>query len=206
MCTVTIFGFAFFISISIAISIFTSITSVVVGTLGIYLVTPDIEASIIRANYTNIDSKFTTVKGVEVHYRDQGNMDSNRPIVLLLHGAFASLHTWEPWIEYLQSDFRIISVDLPGQGVTGPHPAYPSTPAGHADFVDDFLKDLQLTKRDFYFVGNSYGGAISFNFYSIFNNNDKTGINVKKMVLIDSMSYPLEKKNKSCKTGKNSNC
>jgi len=193
MCSIVLFtvlGFA--VTVTTVMSVFSAVSSLVaIPFAGFFLYTPDIEPNIIRANYTNIDSKFTTVKGVEVHYRDQGNKDSKHPIILLLHGAFSSLFTWEPWIPYLKSDFRLISVDLPGQGVTGPHPAYPSTTEGHANFVEDFLKDINLIDKEFYFIGNSYGGAIAITFY---NNNTKTKISIKKMVLIASSGYPIAKK------------
>ena len=58
--------------------------------------------------------------GLSVHYRDQGNPDGV-PVVLI-HGTAASLHTWEPLVEELGSDYRLITLTLPGHGLTGPHP------------------------------------------------------------------------------------
>ncbi|MGV0033428.1 MAG: alpha/beta fold hydrolase [Candidatus Azotimanducaceae bacterium WSBS_2022_MAG_OTU7] len=52
-----------------------------------------------------------------MHYRDEGNA-SGYPLVLV-HGSNASLHTWEPWVSLLGDDYRIISLDLPGHGLTG---------------------------------------------------------------------------------------
>ena len=42
--------------------------------------------------------------------------------LLLLNGASASLHTWEPWVRSLRGDHRVLSLDLPPLGLTGPHP------------------------------------------------------------------------------------
>ena len=43
------------------------------------------------------DSKYIENQGMQVHYRDVGE----GPVLLLLHGMFASLHTWEDWIDIL---------------------------------------------------------------------------------------------------------
>src|SRR3546814_11818830 len=62
--------------------------------------------------------------GQRIHYRDQGRADG--PPIILIHGANASLHTWEPLVKRLGADYRIITLDLPGHGLTGatPDPAY----------------------------------------------------------------------------------
>ena len=46
-----------------------------------------------------------------------------------MHGSNASLHTWEPWVQRLGDEFRIITLDLPGHGLTGRVPGddYSST-------------------------------------------------------------------------------
>ena len=40
--------------------------------------------------------------------------------MVLLHGTGASLHTWDAWAEALRGHFRVIRMDLPGFGLTGP--------------------------------------------------------------------------------------
>jgi len=48
------------------------------------------------------------------HVQDIG--PENAPILLLLHGAGGSTHSFRDLIPLLIADFRIIAVDLPGQG------------------------------------------------------------------------------------------
>lgn len=78
----------------------------------------DIPLAAIDAKYSNAQSKFlTTEDGSRIHYRDQGNA-SGTPLVLI-HGAMASLHTWEPWARILGQRYRVITLDLPAHGLTG---------------------------------------------------------------------------------------
>ena len=42
--------------------------------------------------------------------------------IVLLHGTSASLHTWDGWTDALKGQRRVIRVDLPGFGLTGPMP------------------------------------------------------------------------------------
>lgn len=75
----------------------------------------DIPAAEIDAKYSNAESKFLVMdNGARVHYRDQGKQDGV-PLVLV-HGAMASLHTWEPWAEILGERYRVITLDLPAHG------------------------------------------------------------------------------------------
>lgn len=40
------------------------------------------------------------------------------PVVLLVHGTAASVHSWRHVIQYLQTDHHVIAIDLPGHGKT----------------------------------------------------------------------------------------
>ncbi len=67
-------------------------------------------------HYTNQQSRFVNIDGLNIHYRDEGQ----GPVLVLLHGVASSLHTWDGWVEQLQPHYRIIRLDLPGHGLTGP--------------------------------------------------------------------------------------
>ena len=43
--------------------------------------------------YTNENSKFININGLDVHYRDEGKGE----VLLLIHGTFSSLHTYDEW-------------------------------------------------------------------------------------------------------------
>jgi len=53
----------------------------------------------------------------------------------MLHGQSANLFRWEGWAEALDDDHRVITVDLPGHGLTGPDYLERYTWRGIADNV-----------------------------------------------------------------------
>jgi|GEM_PF-4548171 len=63
-------------------------------------------------------SKFMPLLGMKVHYRDEGISSDSVPLVLL-HGMSSSLHTWDSVTLQMTAKKRVISLDLPGFGLTG---------------------------------------------------------------------------------------
>lgn len=120
--------------------------------------TPDLPAATLVAKYGQAPSRFLELpSGARVHYRDEGPRDA--PVLLLLHGSNSSLLTWVPWVSRLSGEYRVVSLDLPGHGLTGPVPGDDYSPDGMAAFVDAFRTKLGLTH--FYLAGNSMGGNVS---------------------------------------------
>ena len=83
--------------------------------------TPDTDAAEMRAKYGGPPSQFVDIgDGVTVHLRDEGPKDA--PAIILLHGSNADLHTWDPWVQALKDQYRVIRFDQVGHGLTGPDP------------------------------------------------------------------------------------
>lgn len=125
---------------------------------GVYFYTPSISHDTLVARYGVPPSQFIELSdGAKAHYRDQGD-PAGLP-VLLLHGSNSDLFTWAGWIPLLTPKYRIITVDLPGHGLTGRVPSDDySMPAMEA-FVDRFTAALHLNR---YVVGgNSMGGNLA---------------------------------------------
>lgn len=119
---------------------------------------PDIPAAMLNAKYGQGASQFVTLpSGANAHYRDQGQ--DVGPVIVLLHGSNASLHSWEPWVVELADQFRIVTVDLPGHGLTGPVPGDDYSQAGMVKFVDEFTTAMKLST--FALGGNSMGGGVA---------------------------------------------
>jgi pimeloyl-ACP methyl ester carboxylesterase len=125
-------------------------------------------------------SSFVELDGMQVHIRDTGPREDPYPIVLL-HGMSSSLHTYEGWQTSLQDKHRVISVDLPGFGLTGPSPQGDYRIDAYTRFVLRLLDTLGL--RRVILVGNALGGEVAW----------QTAIlapeRVRKLVLIDSDGY-----------------
>jgi pimeloyl-ACP methyl ester carboxylesterase len=111
---------------------------------------------------------------MRLHVRDSG--PKNAPAVLLLHGFGSSLHTWEPWAAVLAGDMRVISLDLPGTGLSAPDP--------NADYSDTRTLEILLALMDRLGIartslaGNSIGGRIAWTFAA------KHPDRVNKLVLV----------------------
>ncbi len=81
----------------------------------------DIPLTDVKEKYAPPPSAFISVDGMEVHFRDKGSSSDSIPIVLI-HGTGASLQTFDGWTSTLSKDRRVIRMDLPGYGLTGPFP------------------------------------------------------------------------------------
>ena len=103
------------------------------------------------------DDGYLRVHGIRVRYRDQGARD--RSPVLLLHGIGRSLEDWEGLYGRLAPDHRVISVDLPGFGLSE-RTAGRYSLESLARFVIAAL-DLLGEHRPLHVVGNSLGGAVA---------------------------------------------
>jgi pimeloyl-ACP methyl ester carboxylesterase len=144
---------------------------------GVLLYKKAIPADVVDARYLSPSSQFLMMdNGSKIHYRDEGNR-RGEPVVLL-HGSSASLHTWEPWVDILGDEFRIISLDLPGHGLTGSVPDNDYTTGANISVLDAVTEHLQL--YEFVLGGNSMGGQVSWRY--TLTHPDK----VKALILVDA--------------------
>jgi pimeloyl-ACP methyl ester carboxylesterase len=144
--------------------------------------TPDVSVDSLKRQYTDSNSHFMSVDGLEVHYKDEG---SGTPIILL-HGTSASLHTWDGWTKELtKNNYRVIRMDLPAFGITGANKDNLYDLPSYSKFLTDFVNQLELDK--FILAGNSLGGSISWHYTS--SNPEK----VQKLILLDPAGFPSKK-------------
>ena len=125
-----------------------------------WLWNPDRPRAALEAQYAAPPSAFLEVAGLRLHIRDTGPRDGQP--VLLLHGFGSSLHTWEDWASLLERDRRVIRLDIPGFGLTGPDPTgdYSDTRSGAV--IEALLDRLGIARTDL--VGSSMGGRIAWRF------------------------------------------
>ena len=146
----------------------------------LFLWTPDKSKAELEKTYGSPKNAYVSALGVNLHYQDTGPSKNAIPI-LFLHGFGASLQTWETWAQALSEDYRVISVDLPGFGLTGEDPSGIYTDQRSVEVLEAFLKELNIPKV--VLVGNSMGGKFAWQFAARYPNQ------VAKLVLISPDGY-----------------
>jgi pimeloyl-ACP methyl ester carboxylesterase len=141
----------------------------------------------LRQRYTQRGSKFVRIMGADVHYVDEGSGE----LLVMIHGFASSLHTWDGVADELSRSYRVIRLDLPPFGVTGPL----RSPSGEIEtmnlptyrrFIDTFMQALGLDTRRVTLIGNSLGGLISWDYAA--RHRDA----VERLVLIDAAGFPMK--------------
>jgi len=140
----------------------------------------DIPVEQLKPKYANGASKFIDINGLSVHYRDEGK---GFPLVLL-HASPSSLHTFDRLTVELSKKYRVIRLDLPGYGLTGPNATGDYSLAWYLRFLDSFLTAIKVDSC--YMAGNSFGGRLAVELAY-----ERPG-RVKKLVLIAASGYPLK--------------
>jgi hypothetical protein len=106
---------------------------------------PDRGVDTLKARWATGPSHFVTLQGMQVHLRDEGPRDDPEPIVLI-HGTSASLHTWDGWTAALKGQRRVIRMDLPGFGLTGPAPDGDYSMTRYAIFIAALMDQLGVRR------------------------------------------------------------
>lgn len=145
----------------------------------------DIPVDQLKEKYANESSSFLSMDEMKVHYRDEGNPSDSIPLVLI-HGTGSSLHTFDIWASELKKEHRVIRMDLPAFGLTGPFPdgAYPIDQ--YVLFIEHFLSKIGV--NECIIGGNSLGGELAWRFTL------KNPALVQKLVLINAAGYPMTSK------------
>lgn len=131
-------------------------------------------------SYTNAHSRFADIDGMRVHYRDEGAGST----VVLIHGTSSSLHTWDAWTEALKSHYRVVRLDLPAFGMTGPRPDKDYSIAAYVSVVRKLMDDLGIQQAAV--AGNSLGGDIAWRLAVTHPER------VSRLILIDAAGYPRD--------------
>jgi pimeloyl-ACP methyl ester carboxylesterase len=138
----------------------------------------DLPLNQLKVRWAPPPSQFVDVDGMSVHYRDEGT----GPAVVLLHGTGSSLHTWDAWAAALSPTHRVVRLDLPAFGLTGPRPDGDYRLDTYVEFLDHFAARLGLSS--FALAGNSFGGALAWRFAVAH------PAEVTQLVLVDAGGYP----------------
>ena len=107
-----------------------------------------------------VSNKTTIVEGLSVFYREAGN--PNSPKLVLLHGFPASSHQYRNLIPALAEKFHVIAPDYPGFGNSSmPDPAtFAYTFDRLSEVVEGLLAQLGFNRFGLYM--QDYGGPVGF--------------------------------------------
>lgn len=90
-----------------------------------------------------------------INYRITGNGDTS---LLFVHGSYINQTYWDEQVKYFSGRFKVITLDLPGHGVSGRERTDWST-QGFAEDVITLIKELDLKKV--ILVGHSWGADVN---------------------------------------------
>ena len=98
-----------------------------------------------------------SLKSYRFHYCFSGN--SNRPLILFLHGFMGNSHEFERAISMLNNDFYCLNIDLPGHGKTQVLDDDCYSMAKTAQELISLLDELKV--KQCFLVGYSMGGRLA---------------------------------------------
>lgn len=145
---------------------------------------PDRAPETLVARWAPAPSDFIEVRGQVVHLRDEGPRDDPAPL-LLLHGTADSLHTWQGWAAALKDRRRVIRIDLPGAGLTGPFGGDYAPDDYRGDTLARFTLDLldTLGLQRVVLAGHALGGEVAWRVASL------APQRVDRLILVDASGY-----------------
>lgn len=154
---------------------------VLLGAAWLYFRTPDTDPVAMRAKYGAPPSQFVDLGGgLTVHLRDTGPRGA--PVLMLVHGSNADLHTWDAWASRLDKRYRVIRFDLPGHGLTGASPTRDYSPAAFVDVVERVRAKLRVDHV--VLAGNSMGGGVAWHYALSYPQH------LRALALVDSVGQP----------------
>jgi pimeloyl-ACP methyl ester carboxylesterase len=121
--------------------------------------TPDKTEQVLLQSYSRPGTARLMVQQQPVFVQDSGLREA--PAILLLHGFGASLQAWDGWAPALEKNLRVLRIDIPGFGLSGPAVNQDYSDAADVARVIALLD--QLGVQQVIMAGHSMGGRIAWN-------------------------------------------
>lgn len=99
------------------------------------------------------DANFADVQGARVRFVDEGE----GPAVVLIHGFASSLENWDPVLDDLREEHRVLTLDLKGFGWTD-RPQGDYSPSAQAALVFALMDQRGIERAAI--VGHSWGSSV----------------------------------------------
>ena len=125
------------------------------------------------------ESKWLKIGGNDVHYIDEGMGE----VILFCHPPISSSFMYRHLIKSLAKNFRCVSPDFPGFGLSRAHAGYSPSIESQAEIVEQLLKTLQL--HSVYLVMQEVGGHSAMSVFL------KYPQWLKGIILTDTIIFPV---------------
>nr|WP_298929749.1 alpha/beta fold hydrolase BchO [uncultured Erythrobacter sp.] len=102
-------------------------------------------------------SQFVRVGGISWHVQRMG--DEDKPVLLMLHGTGASVHSWHGLMPLLAKTHHVVAMDLPRHGFTTGHPPEDMSLPRMASTVMRLVSALGINPAAI--IGHSAGAALA---------------------------------------------
>jgi len=99
---------------------------------------------------------FKTHRGLKWHYEVSGKGEA----IVMIHGLGASGHIWQAQKDFLETDFQVVALDLPGHGKSA---WMPVTLIEMAADIHQILSSIGILK--FSLIASSMGGLVALELY-----------------------------------------
>jgi pimeloyl-ACP methyl ester carboxylesterase len=111
---------------------------------------------------TRIRQRFVTLHGHRLAYRIGGrSRDSDRPVLLLVHGIADSSDSWRRILPGLARRFTVIAPDMLGHGDSD-KPRHDYSVGAYANVLRDLMVALDIERATL--IGHSLGGGVAMQF------------------------------------------
>ena len=134
--------------------------------------------------------KHLIIQGSKISYYEQGQGD----VIILLHGWPQTSYTWRKVIPILSKENRVVAIDLPGTGYSGPTVRYDNKSI--ASIIHEVTTGLGITS--FHLVGHDVGAWVSATYALLYEEQLKTLTLIEAGIpgLIDPSLFVPENANK----------
>ncbi len=105
---------------------------------------------------------FKVISGIPIHISDSLKksevLNPEKPVLLFLHGYLETLYIWSDFIEQFTDRYRVISIDLPGHGLSGSFDINNMDRVAH---LISLLLDSLSIHNNVVVIGHSMGGYVA---------------------------------------------
>lgn len=105
------------------------------------------------------EDRFADVDGLELRYRVYGTPADGKPNMVLLHGMANTLQSFRRVAPLLAEDYYVVTVDIPGFGLSSKPTDFDYRAPNQARVIGDFIRELGMEQA--IVGGHSMGGAIA---------------------------------------------